>query len=108
MASLWTPDSWTERLAELEARRGDAKQGPLRRDIRALGTLLGDVLREQAGDALFEAVESLRRTAIARREVEAAHDAASARRLLGEAQALTHAATADLGQAYRLARAFAF
>jgi phosphoenolpyruvate carboxylase len=108
MASLWTPDSWTDRLAELEARTGDAKQAPLRRDIRSLGTLLGGVLREQAGDALFEAVESLRRTAIARREAEAAHDAASARRLLEEAQALTHAATADLGQAYRLARAFAF
>src|ERR1700735_3561480 len=108
MASLWIPDSWTDRLAELEARTGDAKQAPLRRDIRSLGTLLGTVLREQAGDALFEAVESLRRTAIGRREAEAAHDAGSARRLLEEAQALTHTATADLGQAYQLARAFAF
>jgi phosphoenolpyruvate carboxylase len=108
MPSLWTPDSWTDRLAELEARSGEAKQAPLRRDIRSLGALLGEVLREQAGDGLFEAVESLRRTAIARREAEAAEDAASARRLLEEAQALTHTATTDLGQAYRLARAFAF
>src|ERR1700710_1144093 len=107
MSSLWTPDSWTDRLAELEARTGEAKQAPLRRDIRALGTLLGDVLREQAGDALFDAVESLRRTAIARREAET-NDAAAAQKLLEEAQALTHSAAADLEQAYRLARAFAF
>ena len=41
MPSLWTPESWPERLAELEARSGDAKQAPLRRDIRSLGALLG-------------------------------------------------------------------
>jgi phosphoenolpyruvate carboxylase len=108
MPSLWTPDSWTERLAELEARTGEAKQAPLRRDIRALGTLLGEVLREQAGDALFDAVEALRRTAIARREAEAQDDRESAGKLLEEAQALTHTVAADLEQAYRLARAFAF
>ena len=45
MPSLWTPESWPERLAELEARSGDAKQAPLRRDIRSLGSLLGQVLR---------------------------------------------------------------
>ena len=43
MPSLWTPESWPERLAELEARSGDAKQAPLRRDIRSLGALLGQV-----------------------------------------------------------------
>src|SRR5665213_410703 len=108
MPSLWIPDSWTDRLAELEARTGDAKQAPLRRDIRALGTLLGDVLREQAGDSLFDAVEALRRTAIARRDAEAANDAPSRLSLLEEAQALTHAAASTPEQAYRLARAFAF
>ena len=108
MPSLWIPDSWTDRLAELEARTGEAKQAPLRRDIRSLGALLGEVLREQAGDALFDAVESLRRTAIARRDAEAANDALAAQKLLEEAQTLTHGAAADLGQAYRLARAFAF
>lgn len=108
MPSLWTPDSWTDRLAELEARTGDKKQAPLRRDIRGLGTLLGDVLREQAGDALFNTVEALRVTAIARRDAEAAGDEAKAEALLGEAQSLTRDAAADLTQAYRLARAFAF
>lgn len=70
MPSLWTPASWTDRLAELEARSPELKTAPLRRDVRSLGTLLGEVLREQAGDALFTAVEDLRRTAIARREAD--------------------------------------
>ena len=67
MPSLWTPTSWSDRLAELEARTSPAKDAPLRRDVRSLGALLGQVLREQPGNALFGAVESLRRTAIARR-----------------------------------------
>lgn len=33
----------------------------LRAQVRLLGTLLGDVLREQAGERVFDAVESLRR-----------------------------------------------
>ena len=74
MPSLWTPERWTDRLAELEARDFDAKQAPLRRDMRSLGALLGEVLREQAGEVLFETVEDLRRAAIARREAELAGD----------------------------------
>src|SRR5450756_1947743 len=68
MPSLWTPSNWPDRLAELQAGTPDLKEAPLRRDVRSLGTLLGNVLREQAGEPLFEAVEALRRTAIARRE----------------------------------------
>jgi phosphoenolpyruvate carboxylase len=119
MPSLWTPANWSERLAELEARTGELKEAPLRRDIRSLGALLGQVLREQAGDALFNAVESLRRTAIARREAEAAgaqdtafaHDLATSRaaeRHLAEAEAITHDVASDAKTAYFLARAFAF
>jgi phosphoenolpyruvate carboxylase len=113
MPSLWTPTTWPERLAELEARSGEAKQAPLRRDIRSLGALLGQVLREQAGDDLFNTVENLRRTAIARREAEAAGEP-TACTLLDEAQALTREAASAAGEAkapstaYRLARAFAF
>ena len=47
MPLLWKPESWSQRLAELEARSGDLKEVPLRRDVRSLGMLLGDVLREQ-------------------------------------------------------------
>jgi phosphoenolpyruvate carboxylase len=112
MPSLWTPVSWADRLAELEASTGDRKEAPLRRDIRSLGTLLGQVLREQGGDALggslFAAVEELRRTAIARREEEAAGNIDAARKDLGQAEALTHRVAADARTAYFLARAFAF
>jgi phosphoenolpyruvate carboxylase len=112
MSSLWTPTSWPERLRELEARTGDVKDAPLRRDIRSLGTLLGKVLREQAGDALgeplFETVERLRRTAIARREAEGNGDLAGGRSFLEQAQALTHDLAADAHAAFYLARAFAF
>ena len=61
MPSLWKPESWTQRLAELEARSGDLKEAPLRRDVRSLGLLLGRVLREQAGEKLYAKVEELRR-----------------------------------------------
>ncbi|HEX5464896.1 MAG TPA: phosphoenolpyruvate carboxylase [Burkholderiales bacterium] len=45
------------------------KDAPLREDIRLLGRLLGDTLREQEGDETFDLVERIRRTAIAfRRE----------------------------------------
>jgi len=107
MPSLWTPADWPARLAELEARSGEEKQAPLRRDIRSLGTLLGQVLREQAGDALFDTVESLRLTSIARREAEASADCHNALEHLNDAQALTHTAASDAATAYRLARAFA-
>src|ERR1700744_25902 len=95
MASLWTPADWAERLAELQALDFDAKQAPLRRDVRSLGTLLGQVLREQGGEELFHAVENLRRVAIARREAEAAGDFKAAELALEEAQALTHKAASD-------------
>jgi phosphoenolpyruvate carboxylase len=107
MPSLWTPTNWPARLSELEARTGDEKQAPLRRDIRSLGTLLGQVLREQAGNTLFDTVESLRRIAIARRESEADANIDAALKHLDDAQALTHKAAADPAFAYRLARAFA-
>jgi phosphoenolpyruvate carboxylase len=40
------------------------KDGELREDIRFLGRLLGDTIREQAGAEVFDLVESIRRTAI--------------------------------------------
>ena len=104
MPSLWTPPNWPQRLAELQAPTGDLKEAPLRRDVRSLGALLGGVLREQAGDALYDAVEALRRTAIARREADARGDSAAAAAHLQ--QALKRVSALDLPSAYRLARAF--
>ncbi len=108
MASHWQPVRWSDRLAELEAHTSELKQAPLRRDIRSLGALLGQVLREQAGDELFATVEKLRRIAIGRREAEAAGDTRAAQEALEQAQALTREASADPERAYKLARAFAF
>ena len=42
------------------------KDAELREDVHMLGMLVGEVIREQGGDALFEAVEQDRQAAIAR------------------------------------------
>jgi phosphoenolpyruvate carboxylase len=102
MTLLWKPENWSIRLAELEARTGDIKEAPLRRDVRSLGMLLGQVLREQAGDALFGEVEQLRQIAIRRREAQN-HEAEQP-----FSAALESVRSLDPAQAYRLARAFAF
>ncbi len=46
-----------------EARAAD-KDAPLKEDIRLLGRLLGDVIRQQEGDAVFDIVETIRQTAV--------------------------------------------
>jgi phosphoenolpyruvate carboxylase len=74
---LWKPEDQSARLAELLGRDPDAKTLPLRRDVRSLGTLLGNVIREQEGDALFEAVEAVRQLAIRHREQDKPDDSAS-------------------------------
>src|SRR5271154_3626023 len=106
MPSLWSPSNWPQRLAELQAPTGELKEVPLRRDVRSLGMLLGEVLREQAGAALFDAVESLRRTAIARREADSGEleDTAQARSHLQQALFSVHTAANDTTTAYQLAR----
>ncbi|MEO6911806.1 MAG: phosphoenolpyruvate carboxylase, partial [Edaphobacter sp.] len=106
MPSLWTPPNWPQRLAELQAPTGDLKEAPLRRDVRSLGILLGGVLREQAGGSLYDSVEALRRTAIARREADAKGDADAAASHLQ--QALRHVDALELSTANQLARAFGF
>src|SRR6201995_443333 len=100
MTLLWKPENWSLRLAELEARSADIKEAPLRRDVRSLGMLLGQVLREQAGDKLFEEVEELRQIAIHRRE-DMQGEAGQA-----FAAALDGVHSLDPQQAYRMARAF--
>ena len=41
------------------------KDGPLVEDIRLLGRLLGDVIREQAGQAAFDLIEQIRQLSVA-------------------------------------------
>ena len=44
------------------------KDAALRADVRILGAMVGDLIREQGGDELFEFVETARRRSIRRRE----------------------------------------
>ena len=106
MVLLWNPDSWSQRLAELEADSGDLKEAPLRRDVRSLGTLLGEVLREQAGDDLFAHVEALRQGTIRRRDAEAHGNHEEAVRHAAVALDLVHSLPVE--RAILLTRAFAF
>src|ERR1700751_2976633 len=110
MPSLWSPTGWPQRLAELQASTGELKEAPLRRHVRSLCMLLGEVLREQAGDSLYEAVEALRRGAIARRDAEAARAGATdtTSSIAHLQEALRRVRSFDLPAAYKLARAFGF
>ena len=103
---LWKPESWPSRLEELEARAGDLKEVPLRRDVRSLGMLLGEVIKEQAGERLFHLEEDLRQLSIERREAASTCDTERAARLLK--QQVAKIAELDLPDGYQLTRAFAY
>jgi phosphoenolpyruvate carboxylase len=106
MALLWNPESWSQRLAELQAESGELKEAPLRRDVRSLGMLLGEVLREQAGDELFAQVEELRQGTIRRREADDQGATVAAADHAAHAMALVHQVPVD--RALLLTRAFGF
>ncbi|MEZ4484429.1 MAG: phosphoenolpyruvate carboxylase [Syntrophotaleaceae bacterium] len=63
----WKVDTPLARLAELTSFAGDLWERPLRRDVRSLGKLLGTVIREQSGQAIYDLEEQLRQGAIAHR-----------------------------------------
>jgi phosphoenolpyruvate carboxylase len=75
------------------------KDVPLRDDIRLLGRILGDTVREQEGEEVFELVERIRRASIrfhrdneiaARRELEATLDSLSADQTLAIVRAYSY------------------
>ena len=70
--------------------------------------LLGEVLKEQSGEDLYDAVEELRRNAIARREADAAGDTASSSSNFQQALRAVCNHADNLTRAYQLARAFSF
>ncbi len=53
-----------------------SKDSPLRDDIRLLGRILGDTLREQEGEATYDLIESVRRAAVRFRKTQDERDGA--------------------------------
>jgi phosphoenolpyruvate carboxylase len=101
---LWGTDDQSLRLAELTASTDDrAKESPLRRDVRSLGVLLGRVLVDQAGEAVFKTVEQLRRLLIQSR----AHSAKSQSSSNEMQQAGDVVRALSIEQAHRVTKAFA-
>ncbi|HEY5759829.1 MAG TPA: phosphoenolpyruvate carboxylase [Steroidobacter sp.] len=72
------------------------KDTELREDVHMLGALVGEVIREQGGDALFELVESDRQAAIARRD----GDTASGRELTERTRNVPPELARDLVRAF--------
>ena len=105
--SPWRADDQGARLAELTAHSDEpAKDNPLRRDVRSLGAILGQVLAEQAGPELFQSVEELRRLMIEHRETAGrSAEPASDRELMLRAQDIV--SRMDLARAYQVTKAFA-
>jgi len=79
--------------------RIDQKDAPLAEDIRLLGRLLGDTIREHEGELTFDIVETIRRLAVAARRLE---DVTSRRSLAQTLDALTD------DQAVAVVRAFSY
>ncbi len=88
------------RISRNRAQRAAArKNAPLIADIRLLGRILGDVIREQDGAAAFALVERVRRLAVAYRLKS---DASAGRRLDRLLRSLT------IDQAVSVIRAFSY
>jgi phosphoenolpyruvate carboxylase len=51
-----------------------SKDLPFREDVRLLGRILGDTLREQEGEATFQLVENVRRSAVRFRKTQDERD----------------------------------
>jgi phosphoenolpyruvate carboxylase len=104
---LWKADDQQARLAELTAPSDEpSKDNPLRRDVRSLGAILGQVLVEQSGQEVYESVEELRRLLIEHREtVRRSPDQAPRSELMVKAQEMISAM--DLTRAYQVTKAFA-
>jgi phosphoenolpyruvate carboxylase len=73
------------------------KDQPLFQDIRYLGRLLGDVVREQEGDAVFDVVETIRQNAVKFRRED---DSSAALALEKQLRALTPEQTMSVVRAF--------
>jgi len=103
---LWSADDQSARLVELTARSDEsAKDNPLRRDVRSLGAILGQVLVEQAGQDVFDSVEELRQLLIEHRETMRRSSSQALTPEMLKAQKIVSGM--DLSRAYQITKAFA-
>ncbi len=105
----WNAEDQSGRLAELIGGDQELAELPLRRDVRSLGMLLGEVIREQAGQEVYEAEEELRRLAIRHRQLgegqgEASLDLPGDRELQDRAMEIVRGMSID--NAYNIVKAF--
>jgi phosphoenolpyruvate carboxylase len=112
--SLWQADDQAARLGELTSGDPALKELPLRRDVRSLGQLLGQTLKEQAGEELYNNVELLRSLTVEHREANAAERATAAGGQAASPQDIDPMARAEdvvkglnVVEAYQLTKAFA-
>ena len=59
------------------------KDGPLREDIRFLGAVLGDTIRDQQGEEIFDIVEQIRQTSVRFHRTRDEKEAATLEKTLG-------------------------
>jgi len=75
------------------------RERPLREDIRLVGRVLGDAIRQQQGEAAFATVERIRQISIAFRRQG---DAADRRELEATLDSLSHDRTIEVGARVQL------
>ncbi|WP_298435098.1 phosphoenolpyruvate carboxylase [Geobacter sp.] len=105
---FWKVADQAARLNELMTLDPALKEIPLRRDVRSLGRLLGEVIKEQAGEGTYEAEEELRRLAISHRAIvdqeEAGLDDPAEREL--QERAVRIVGAMSVAGAYQIVKAF--
>ncbi len=104
---LWASTDQASRLDEMLTDDPIRKETPLRRDVRSLGTLLGEILKEQSGEPLYDLVEQLRQLAIQHREFSEGGAPVDPSIEPGIRRFERIVQELDVASAYRVTRAFA-
>ncbi len=104
---LWKAPDQHERLDELIGEAPDRKEAPLRRDVRSLGTILGDTLAEQVSPKFLEEVEKIRTAMVARRERTSDLQRDDVGNSIEDGEAERAVGKMNVADAYRTAKAFA-
>lgn len=107
MQSYWQVEDQAQRLKELLSCDEEQKKLPLRRDVRSLGRLLGEVIRAQAGTQVYELEERLRELSINHRRQTGNRQETDGQSAASLREMAAIAAGLDLEQARQITKAFA-